>query len=83
MSEAAPFGCTRAMRIIAENKIAAAIEAGEFAALPGLGKPSPLIDEPYDPYWWIRGKLRQENCGLTRAMVGSGDLHGKHTAHRA
>jgi hypothetical protein len=60
MSEPTPFDVERAMRIAADNKIRAAIEAGEFDNLPGLGKPSPLIDEPYDPFWWIRRKLRQE-----------------------
>lgn len=48
------------MRIVADNKIRTAIDAGEFDNLPGLGKPSPLIDEPYDPFWWIRRKLREE-----------------------
>jgi len=48
------------MRIVAENKIRAAIEAGGFDNLPGFGKPSPLVDEPYDPFWWIRRKLKQE-----------------------
>jgi Domain of unknown function (DUF1992) len=50
----------RALGIVAENKIRAAIEAGEFDRLAGLGKPSPLIDEPYDPFWWIRSKLQAE-----------------------
>lgn len=49
-----------ALRVVAENKLRAAIEAGEFDNLPGLGKPSPLIDEPYDPFWWVRRKLRDE-----------------------
>ena len=61
MSEAMPLGSERAMQVVAENKLLAAIEAGEFDNLPGFGKPSPLIDEPYDPLWWIRRKLRQEN----------------------
>ena len=60
MTDPTPFDVERAMRIVADNKIRAAIEAGEFDNLPGLGKPSPLIDEPYDPFWWIRRKLRQE-----------------------
>lgn len=51
----------RALGIVAENKIRAAIEAGEFDDLPGFGKPSPLIDEPYDAFWWVRRKLRTEN----------------------
>ena len=51
----------RAIQIIAEDKIRAAIEAGEFDHLPGFGKPSDLIDEPYDPFWWIRRKIRYED----------------------
>lgn len=51
----------RAVRIIADIKIRAAIEAGEFDNLPDFGKPSAIIDEPYDPFWWIRRKLRRES----------------------
>jgi hypothetical protein len=50
----------RAIQIIADNKIRAAIEAGEFDNLPGYGKPIDSIDAPYDPHWWIRQKLRRE-----------------------
>jgi len=50
----------RAIQIIAENKIRAAIEAGEFDNLSGSGQPAAIIDEPYDPHWWIRCKLRRE-----------------------
>jgi hypothetical protein len=50
----------RAIRIVADNKIQAAIDAGEFDNLPGHGKPCRLVDEPYDPFWWIRRKLRAE-----------------------
>jgi hypothetical protein len=73
MSRSAELFSDRAIRIVAENKIQAAIDAGEFDRLPGLGKPSPLVDEPYDPFWWIRRKLRAEqlngklriaDCGL-------------------
>jgi len=60
MSDPMPLGSERAIQMVADNKIRAAIEAGEFDNLPGLGKPSPLIDEPYDPLWWVRRKLRQE-----------------------
>ena len=60
MSEPMPLGSERAMQMVADNKIRAAIEAGEFDNLPGFGKPSPVIDEPYDPMWWVRRKLRQE-----------------------
>lgn len=61
MPEPMPLGSERAMQMVADSKIRAAIEAGEFDNLPGFGQPSPLIDEPYDPLWWVRRKLRQEN----------------------
>jgi hypothetical protein len=51
----------RVIQIVAENRIVTAIEAGEFAKLPGLGKPAAIFDEPYDPHWWIRRKLGREN----------------------
>ena len=50
----------RAIQVIAEYKNRAAIEAGEFDNLPGLGQPAAIFDEPYDPYWWIRRKLERE-----------------------
>jgi hypothetical protein len=50
----------RAIQVVAENKIRAAIEAGEFDNLPGLGQPAAIFDEPYDPHWWIRRKLKHE-----------------------
>jgi hypothetical protein len=59
------FLTERAIQIIADNKILAAIEAGEFDNLPGLGKPCDLIDAPYDPHWWIRSKMKQEQLGPT------------------
>lgn len=55
-----PLLSDRAIQIVAENKIRAAIEAGEFDNLPGLGRPAPIFDEPYDPHWWIRLKLKRE-----------------------
>lgn len=50
----------RAIQIIADNKILAAIEAGEFDNLPGFGQPAAICDEPYDPHWWIRRKFKSE-----------------------
>jgi len=51
---------------IAENRIREAIEAGELENLPGLGKPIPGIDEPYDPLWWVRSWMKRiaEEHGL-------------------
>jgi len=44
---------------IAENRIREAVEAGELEDLPGLGKPIPGIDEPYDPLWWVKGWMKR------------------------
>jgi len=66
MTDRVAWMSERAVKIAAENKIRAAIEAGQFEHLPGLGKPSPLIDEPYDPMWWVRRKLKRENVEPTK-----------------
>lgn len=60
------FLSDRAIQIIAENKIRAAIEAGEFDNLPGLGQPAAIFDEPYDPHWWIRRKLKREDLSAAQ-----------------
>jgi hypothetical protein len=57
----------RAIAIVAENKLRAAIDAGEFDNMPGQGKPSPLIDAPYDPWWWVRQKLQAEQLSAKLA----------------
>jgi hypothetical protein len=44
-----------------EERIQEAYEAGEFANLPGFGKPIPGIDEPHDEDWWLKEKLKREN----------------------
>ncbi|MBI2825100.1 MAG: DUF1992 domain-containing protein [Planctomycetia bacterium] len=54
----------RAIEIVAEDKIRAAIAAGDFDALPGFGKPHPIFDEPYDEHWWIRRKLAREKMSV-------------------
>lgn len=51
----------RALRIVAEDKIQAAIREGLFDNLPGFGQPSALCDEPYDPNSWLRRKLAHES----------------------
>ncbi len=58
------FLSDRPIQVIAENKIGAAIEAGEFDDLAGLGKPAAIFDEPYDPHLWIRRKLKRENLAV-------------------
>jgi DnaJ homologue, subfamily C, member 28, conserved domain len=60
MAAQRPLITDRALQIVAENKIRAAIEAGEFDNLPGFGRPVAICDEPCDPFWWIRRKLARE-----------------------
>jgi hypothetical protein len=69
-----PLLSDRAIQIVAENKIRAAIEAGEFDNLPGFGQPSALMDEPYDPHWWIRRKLQREQLLPPREMQRNFDF---------
>jgi hypothetical protein len=57
----------RAVQVVAENRIREAIEEGQFDDLPGLGKPIPDIDEPYDPDWWIKKWIRRE--GMSRELA--------------
>lgn len=52
---------------VAENRIREAMEAGEFDDLPGLGKPIPDIDEPYDPQWWVKQWFRRERTAQAAA----------------
>ena len=52
-----------AVELIAEHRIRQAMEEGQFDNLPGLGKPIPDIDEPYDPLWWVRKWVRREQLG--------------------
>ena len=55
-----PFS-NRAIQLIAEAKIQAAIEEGEFDILPGFGKPFSFDDQHYDPNWWVRNKVKRES----------------------
>lgn len=54
----------RIVETIAENRIRQAQEEGAFDDLPGLGKPIPDIDEPYDPLWWVKQWMRRNRPGL-------------------
>ena len=72
MSQPGHFLSDRAIQIVAENKIRAAIEAGEFDNLPGLGQPAAIFDEPYDPHWWIRRKLKREQLLEARFFPSTG-----------
>jgi transposase InsO family protein len=55
-----PEALERAVRLVAENRIREAAEAGAFDRLPGAGRPLPDLDEPYDELWWVRRWLRRE-----------------------
>jgi hypothetical protein len=44
-----------------DRQIREARERGEFDDLPGAGKPLPGANKPYDPHWWVKQKLRDEN----------------------
>jgi hypothetical protein len=47
-----------------ESQIRESMERGEFADLPGAGKPLPTIEQPADEMWWVREKLRRENVSF-------------------
>jgi len=53
----------RAVELLSDNRIRQAMEEGKFDDLPGLGKPIPDIDEPYDPDWWIKKWVKREKLG--------------------
>ena len=42
-----------------ERLIRETIEAGEFDALPGAGKPIPGAGVPDDDLWWVREWLKR------------------------
>jgi hypothetical protein len=65
-----PLLSDRAIQIIADNKIRAAIEAGDFDNLPGFDKPLASIDDPYDPNWWVRSKLKREELRIDLSADG-------------
>ncbi|MFG1953441.1 DUF1992 domain-containing protein [Micromonospora sp. NPDC048830] len=45
----------------AEAEIRTAQERGEFDNLPGMGKPIPGRNLPYDESWWIKSFLQRED----------------------
>jgi hypothetical protein len=46
-----------------EAQIRAAMERGEFANLPGTGKPIADLDDD-DPMWWLKRKLKEEGVSM-------------------
>ncbi|GAA3159184.1 MULTISPECIES: DUF1992 domain-containing protein [Streptomyces] len=44
-----------------DRQIREAQERGDFAGLPGAGKPLPGLDKPYDELWWVKDKMARED----------------------
>ncbi|WJY41739.1 DUF1992 domain-containing protein [Streptomyces sp. P9-2B-2] len=59
MTERKPPGVTFESWI--DRQIREATERGDFAGLPGAGKPLPHLDQPYDEMWWIKDKMSREH----------------------
>ncbi|WP_328548580.1 DUF1992 domain-containing protein [Streptomyces platensis] len=59
MTERKPPGVTFESWI--DKQIREATERGDFAGLPGAGKPLPHLDQPYDEMWWIKDKMSREH----------------------
>ena len=53
----------------AERRIREAMQAGEFDNLAGAGKPIPGIDDPPDPDWWIKQKLKNEELSIVPPIL--------------
>jgi hypothetical protein len=51
----------RSVQILAENLMRQARDDGKFDNLPGTGKPLADIDEPYDPDWWLKKKMKEDD----------------------
>ncbi|MFI9352370.1 DUF1992 domain-containing protein [Streptomyces lydicus] len=59
MTERKPPGVT--FETWVDRQIREATERGDFARLPGAGKPLPHLDRPYDEMWWIKEKMSREH----------------------
>ncbi|MFD7668341.1 DUF1992 domain-containing protein [Streptomyces sp. NPDC059788] len=47
-----------------DRQIREAAERGEFADLPGFGKPLTGLEKPYDDMWWVKEKMSRENLSF-------------------
>ncbi|WP_078653802.1 DUF1992 domain-containing protein [Streptomyces catenulae] len=47
-----------------DRQIREAQERGDFAGLPGVGKPLPGLDRPYDELWWVKEKMAREDLSF-------------------
>lgn len=50
-----------------ERQIREAAERGEFDGLDGAGEPLAVLDEPYEPTWWVKRWLERE--GISRVEL--------------
>ncbi|MEW1864522.1 MULTISPECIES: DUF1992 domain-containing protein [unclassified Streptomyces] len=48
----------------ADRQIREAEERGDFANLPGRGKPLASLNTPYDELWWVKGKMQREGLSF-------------------
>ncbi|MFF1410986.1 DUF1992 domain-containing protein [Streptomyces sp. NPDC058289] len=62
MTERKPPGVS--FESFVDRQIRQAGERGDFAELPGFGKPLASLDAPYDELWWIKGKLHREGFAV-------------------
>ncbi|WP_407837474.1 DUF1992 domain-containing protein [Streptomyces sp. DSM 116496] len=62
MTERKPPGVS--FESFVDRQIRQAGERGDFADLPGFGKPLASLDAPYDELWWIKGKLHREGFAV-------------------
>ncbi|ONK13883.1 DUF1992 domain-containing protein [Streptomyces sp. MP131-18] len=47
-----------------DRQIREAEQRGDFADLPGAGKPLSGLDQPYDDLWWVREKMAREQLSF-------------------
>jgi hypothetical protein len=52
-----------------DRQVRRAEERGEFADLPGAGRPIPDLDKPFDALWWVKDKLRREGLSYMPPSV--------------
>lgn len=53
-----------------DRLIREAQERGEFDNLPGMGRPIPGLDKPYDELWWVRQLLEREELSIAPSTLG-------------
>ncbi len=69
MNRATDLGFRQGIESLAETRIAAAMEAGEFDRLPGRGAPLRLEDDSLTPPEWRIAFRLLKNAGLAPAWI--------------